>query len=300
MKTLQQVLAEADDRHVAIGHFNISDLVALKAVYLAAKELSVPVLVGVSEGERDFIGVRQIAVLVRSIREQDGFPIYLNADHTHSIAKAREAAEAGFDMVVFDASARPFEENVSMTAQAVREVKAIHPSIVVEGEIGFIGSSSSIHDQLPEGMSPLTTPEEASQFVARTGIDVLAPAVGTMHGMLKSMVQGHSEKRLNAIRIGEIKRATQKPLTLHGGSGTNNQDFLDAIGAGITIIHINTELRIAWRRGLEASLARSPNEVVPYRLLPDVVESVKRVAQTRLQLFNTQQHVPNTIQGAFR
>ncbi len=287
MKSLQQVLAEADQRKVAIGHFNISDLVALKAVYLAALELDLPVLVGVSEGERDFIGVHQAVALVRSLREQDGFPIYLNADHTHSAGKAREAAEAGFDMVVLDGSALPFEENVSMTAQAVREMKAIRPSIVVEGEIGFIGSSSSIHDALPEGMSPLTTPEEASQFVARTGVDVLAPAVGTMHGMLKSMVRGQSEKRLNAIRIGEIKRATQKPLTLHGGSGTNNQDFLDAIGAGITIIHINTELRIAWRRGFEASFAKNPNEVVPYRLLPSVVESVKQVVHSRLELFNT-------------
>jgi fructose-bisphosphate aldolase, class II len=104
---------------------------------------------------------------------------------------------------------------------------------------------------------------------------------------LKSMVRGQSEKRLNAKRIGEIKLATQKPLTLHGGSGTNSQDFLDAIAAGITIIHINTELRIAWRRGLEASLARNPNEVVPYHLLPEVVESVKQVVHSRLELFNS-------------
>jgi fructose-bisphosphate aldolase class II len=287
MKSLQQVLADASHQGVAVGHFNISDLVALKAVYSAAKELDVPVLVGVSEGERDFIGVRQAAALIRSIREQDGFPIFLNADHTHSLAKAREAAEAGFDMVAIDGSALPFEENVSMTAQAVREMKALHPSIVVEGEIGFIGSSSSIHDALPEGMSPLTTPEEARQFVARTGIDVLAPSVGTMHGMLKSMVRGQSEKRLDPVRIGEIRFATQKPLTLHGGSGTNDQDFLIAIRAGITIIHINTELRIAWRRGLEASLAKHPDDVVPYHLLPDVVESVKRVVLSRLELFNS-------------
>ncbi len=113
MKPLQQILAEADQQNVAVGHFNISDLVALKAVYLAAREVNVPVLVGVSEGERDFIGVHQIAALVRSIREQNGFPIYLNADHTHSIEKAREAAQAGFDLVVFDGSALPFEENVA-------------------------------------------------------------------------------------------------------------------------------------------------------------------------------------------
>jgi ketose-bisphosphate aldolase len=287
MDTLAYVLAEADKQKVAIGHFNISDLVALKAVYEAARELKTPVLIGVSEGERDFIGVHQIAALVRSIREQEAFPIFLNADHTHSIEKAREAARAGFDMVVFDGSALPLEENVATTRQAVSEMKAIHPSILVEGEIGFIGSSSSIHDKIPEDLSPLTMPEEASEFVRRTGVDILAPAVGTMHGMLKSMLQGQGKKHVDPARIAAIKRATGKPLTLHGGSGTDDQGFLNAIEAGITVIHINTELRVAWRRGMEASLAKLPNEVVPYKLLPDVVESVKQVVYSRLQLFNT-------------
>jgi fructose-bisphosphate aldolase class II len=287
MKPLQQVLAEADQQKVAVGHFNVSDLVALKAVYLAALELSVPVIVGVSEGERDFIGVFQIAALIRSIREQNTFPIFLNADHTHSIEKAREAAQAGFDSVVFDASALPFEENVAETKRAVIEMKAIHPSIVVEGEVGFIGSSSSIHDKIPDNMSPMTTPEQASEFVRRTGVDVLAPAVGTMHGMLKSMVDGETKKHVNPARIAAIKSATRIPLTLHGGSGTDDQGLLDAIQAGITIIHINTELRIAWRHGLESALAKRPDEVVPYKLLPDVVESIRRVVYSRLQLFNT-------------
>lgn len=287
MKKLQQVLADADKQKVAVGHFNISDLVALKAVNEAAREVNVPVLVGVSEGERDFFGVHQIAALVRSIREQEGFPIYLNADHTHCIEKAREAARAGFDMVVFDGSALPLEENVTRTKQAVSELKAIHPSILVEGEIGFIGSSSSIHDKIPEGMSRVTTPEEAKDFVSRTGVDILAPAVGTMHGMLESMLQGQGKKHVDPARIAAIKNATRKPLTLHGGSGTDDQGFLDAIEAGITIIHINTELRVAWRRGMEASLANKPNEVAPYKILPDVVESVRQVVYSRLRLFNT-------------
>lgn len=286
MKTLQQVLSEADEKGVALGHFNVSDLVALKAVYAAARELAVPVIVGVSEGEREFIGVPEIAAVVRSIREQDGFPLYLNADHTHSIEKAREAAQAGFDSIVFDCSALPFEENVAKTRQAVTELKAIRPSILVEGELGFIGSSSSIHDKVPENMSPMTTPEQASEFVRRTGVDVLAPAVGNMHGMLKSMVEGTARKHVDPVRIAAIKRATRKPLTLHGGSGTSDQGFRDAIEAGITIVHINTELRVAWRRGWESALAKMPDEVVPYKLLPEVVESVKQVVASRLRLFN--------------
>ena len=187
----------------------------------------------------------------------------------------------------FDGSALPFEENISKTKQAVTEMKAIQPSIVVEGELGFIGSSSSIHDKIPEDLSPMTTAEQASDFVQRTGVDVLAPAVGTMHGMLESMVEGKTKKHVDAARIAAIKRATQKPLTLHGGSGTDDQGFLDAIEAGITIIHINTELRVAWRRGLESALAAKPDEVVPYKLLPDVVESIRQVVYSRLQLFNT-------------
>ena len=231
----------------------------------------------VSDGER-------ILRARRSRRGRHGHPHWKNGP-IHRVRR-HTSAEAGFDSVVFDGSALPFEENVTKTKQAVTEMKAIQPSIVVEGEVGFIGSFSSIHDRIPEGMSPMTTPEQASEFVLRTGVDVLAPAVGTMHGMLKSMVEGETKKHVDAARIAAIKGATRKPLTLHGGSGTNDQGFLDAIEAGITIIHINTELRIAWRRGLESALARMPNEVVPYKLLPDVVESVKEVVYSRLRLFN--------------
>ena len=112
MHSLRNLLQEAQGNGVAIGHFNISDLVLLKAVFAAARELNVPVLVGLSEGEREFVGVRQIAAFVRSLREEFDFPIFLNADHTHSLAKGVEAAKAGFDSIVFDLSALPIEENV--------------------------------------------------------------------------------------------------------------------------------------------------------------------------------------------
>jgi fructose-bisphosphate aldolase, class II len=117
-------------------------------------------------------------------------------------------------------------------------------------------------------------------------VDLLAPAVGNMHGMLTSMVQGQTRKRLDIQRIAQIKSAAQVPLTLHGGSGTDDEDLRKAIAAGINIIHINTELRVAWRRGLEEGLAKQPHEVVPYKILPFAVESVKEVARSRLRLFN--------------
>src|ERR1700716_840940 len=116
---LRDTLERSQKEGVAVGHFNIADLVLLKAVFASARELNVTVLVGASEGEREFMGVRQIAALVRSLREEFDFPIFLNADHTHSLAKAVEAARAGFDAVALDASALAFEENVRLTKEAV-------------------------------------------------------------------------------------------------------------------------------------------------------------------------------------
>jgi fructose-bisphosphate aldolase, class II len=180
--------------------------------------------------------------------------------------------------------------NVKQTRQAVVALKSINPAILVEGEIGNIGTGSEIHESVPDHSKDLTTPEEAKQFVESTGIDILAPAVGNSHGMVQSMVQGNVRKRLDVKRIGEIKRASRSLLTLHGGSGTEDHDLQDAIAAGINIIHINTELRVAWRRGLEEAFAQKPREVVPYKLLPIAEESVKEVVSARLRLFN-QQHV---------
>jgi fructose-bisphosphate aldolase class II len=286
MHALREVLAQAQAAGAAIGHFNVADLVLLRAVFAAARELKVPVLVGASEGEREFIGTRQLAALVRSLREEFDFPIFLNADHTHSLAKAMEAVKAGFDTVVFDLSALPFEQNVRQTREAVEALKSINPAVLVEGEIGDIGTGSEIHAQAPDLSRGLTTPDDARQFVESTRVDILAPAVGNMHGMLESMVHGDTRKRLDIERIRQIKAAARVLLTLHGGSGTDDDDLRNAIAAGINIVHINTELRVAWRRGLEDGLAKQPDEVVPYRILPAAVDAVKKVASSRLKLFS--------------
>ena len=286
MKPLLEVLSDARRRKVAVGHFNFSDLTALNAVVEAARELKLPVMVGVSEGEREFVGVREAAALVKTKREESGLPIFLNADHTHSLAKAEDAARAGFDEVIFDGSALPFDRNVADTKRAVEALKSINPAILVEGEIGNIGASSTVLEKKPENMSALTTAEEAKQFVDATKVDVLAPAVGNMHGMLESMVSGEAHKRLNIERIAELENATGTFMTLHGGSGTDDEDFRRAIKAGMTIVHVNTELRIAWRRGIEAALKKSPHEVAPYKILPSGVDAIKEVVLARLKLFS--------------
>ena len=244
---LREYLIDSDVKGYALPHFNVSDLTALKAIVFSAKELNKPVMIGVSEGERDFIGLGEVAALVKSYREELGIPIFLNADHTHTLEGIRLAAEAGFDEVLFDGSKLPLEENLKQTKEAVAIAKAINPEIIVEGELGYIGSASAILENTPEGAAlsseMFTKPEEALAFIKETGIDVFSPAVGNMHGLLKSMVTGEVKKRLDIVRIGEIKKMCRVFMTLHGGSGTDDNDFVAAIKAGINIVHVNTELR---------------------------------------------------------
>jgi fructose-bisphosphate aldolase class II len=290
MKTLRETLVDADARRVAVGHFNISELAALKGIFEAAREQNVPVLIGVSEGEREFVGVRQAAALVKSLREEYDFPIFLNADHTHSLDKAKEAAEAGFDEILFDGSALPMEENIRQTVEAVKIIRSINPNIVIEGEIGYLGPSSEIVAERPAESLKFSTPEEAARFVEATGVDALAPAVGNMHGLLAKMVTGEEHKRLDIARIVEIKKAIAAAgcrfMTLHGGSGTADEDFKAAVAAGMTIVHVSSELRLAWRRGVGEGLAMNPNEIAPYKILPPAVAGIKKIVADRLKLFN--------------
>ncbi len=295
MESLKQLIIKAEENKVAIGHFNISDLAGLKAIFEAARELSfiihnsgfiIPVIIGVSEGEAGFIGYKQVAVLVKSLREQYNYPIFLNSDHTKSLEKIKEAVEAGFDAVLFDAGKLPLEENIKRTKEAVELAKSINPDVLVEAELGYLGASSVILKEIPKDAAikkeDLTKPEEAKKFVEETGIDLLAPAVGNIHGMFKNA----PNPALDIERIGELRRAAGIPLVLHGGSGITDSDFTKAIDAGISIIHINTEIRLAWRQGLEKALKENPEEIVPYKLLPVAVEEVKKVVSKRLKLFN--------------
>lgn len=282
---LRGVLSAAQAKGAAIGHFNISDVAIWKGVVGAAQDMQTAVIVGVSEGERTYLGTRQIAAVIRSLDDEIDVPVFLNADHTHSLASALEAAKAGFNSIVTDLSSLPFEENVEQTRQAVEALKSINPTIFVEGEIGDIGTGSEIHETASE-TGALTTVEEARQFVQATGVDALAPAIGNRHGMSRSMVEGSSRKHLDLGRIAEIKTAVKCFLTLHGGSGTEEKDFVGAIQAGINIIHVNTELRVAWRRGLEKGLAADTSEVAPYKILPEAIAAVEDVVKSRLRLFS--------------
>ncbi|KKT78932.1 MAG: Ketose-bisphosphate aldolase, class-II, partial [Parcubacteria group bacterium GW2011_GWF2_44_8b] len=214
MKTLREYLAWAEEKQVALGHFNISDSEGFKAVVEAAQILKVPTIVGISEGEREFLGLKEAVALVKTARE-NGLPIFLNADHTYSVEKSRTAIDAGVDSIIIDEADKPYEENVRLTKEVVNYARAKGAGTVVEGELGFIGQSSKIMDKLPEGVSEKTQtdPQEAAKFVQETGVDLFAPSVGNIHGMIKT-----GNPKLNIERIKSIKKAVTVPLVLHGGS----------------------------------------------------------------------------------
>jgi fructose-bisphosphate aldolase class II len=286
MSKLLAIVKNAESAKVAVGHFNVANLEMLKAVAMTAKKLSVPVIIGLSEGEREFVGVEAASTLIASLGEELKIHIFLNADHTYSLEKVAEAARAGYDSIVFDGSKLEFEENIKRTKEAVKIAKKIKKDILVEGELGYIGSGSKILKELPEGAAitaeDFTCPDEAARFVKETGVDMLAPAVGNIHGMFA----GALNPKLDVKRIREVHKAAGVPLVLHGGSGISDEDFLAAIDAGISVIHISTELRMTWRKGLEASLKENPDEIAPYKLMSNVLAGMEKVIEKRLRLFN--------------
>ncbi|KKR79856.1 MAG: Ketose-bisphosphate aldolase, class-II [Candidatus Nomurabacteria bacterium GW2011_GWA2_40_9] len=285
MKTLRQYIKEANEKGVAIGHFNISNLEALHGIYNAAKKLNLPVIIGLSEGEEKFLGREEAVALVHTIRERDDYPIFLNADHHASFNSVKACIDAGFDAVIIDAAKLPYEENVAVTKQCVeyahKVMKNTGRDILVEAEMGYIGSGSDMKDSIPEGAGILTNPDEAKKFVEETGIDLLAPSVGSIHGLIKS-----GKPHINAELVKEIRKTVGIPLVLHGGSGLRDEDFVNAIKAGISIVHINSEIRLAYKEAVEKFIEANPSEITPAKILTGAVQAIEEVVEARLRLFN--------------
>ena len=286
MKTFRECVLDAVRNKTAIGHFNMANMEMLHGIFGSAKSLSVPVIIGLSEGERNFIGVRETVAVVKRLRDEHNFPIFLNADHTYSFDKVKEAVDVGFDSVIFDGTELPFEENIKITKQCVEYARSVNSEIIVEGELGFIGKSSKVLSAIPAGVKIseefLTKSEEAERFVKGTGVDLLAPAVGNIHGMLGE----GKDPALHIDRIKAIRESVGIPLVLHGGSGNSADDYKKAIFAGMVIIHISTELRVAYRKALQLSLQENPDEVAPYKYLKGAVQAVERVVTEKLKVFN--------------
>ncbi len=282
--TLKETILDAKARKVAIGHFNISNLEAVRAIKEAVIETGLPIIIGVSDKEEEFFGIDEIVTLVKLYRSQ-GLPIFLNADHSYTVERAKKVIDAGFDAVIYDGAELSIEENIKNTKEVVDYAKMKNPDCIVEAEFGFIGKSSNIMDSIPEGAvleEFLSKPEEAKKFVEETGVDMLAPAVGNIHGMLKNM----PNPRLDIERIKSISEMTGVPLVLHGGSGISEEDFKKAIQSGMCIVHINTELRLAFKTALLEGIKNNADQVAPYKILKPTQEAMKKVIIEKLKIFN--------------
>ncbi len=285
MKTLHDYLTEAQKNKTALGHFNAGTLEMVQSIVAAAKATGLPVIVGVSEGERDALGIGTVVAMIKELRDETGHPTFLNADHTYSVERVKEAIDAGFDSVIFDGAKLPLEENIAKTKECVDYARASGREVLIEAELGFIGSGSQLLDAVPEGAAVteemMTSVDDAKRFVTETGIDLFAPAVGNIHGMLKS----GTDPRLSIPRIKAIAESVGVPLVLHGGSGTTDEDYRDAIKAGIAEVHVSTELRKAFKETLEESLAASEGELAPYKYIKSADDAVEAIVAARLKLF---------------
>ena len=289
--TLQEWLERAGKEGWALPHFNISDAITLRAICMAAKNLKSPIMIGTSEGERKFIGAGQAVALVRAFQEEYGIPIFLNADHHKSAEAAKEAIDAGYDSVHIDLSRENNKKNFAGTKEVVEYAKAKNPDISVEGELGYLPTESSkIYKEVVEvDQESLTKPEEAAEFVKKTGVDRFAPAVGNLHGIAAN------EPKLDFQRIEAIRSALPDDvaLVLHGGSGISDEDIKKAIQAGINNIHINTELRVVYRKALEEFFKQNPDETTPYKFLKAPLEAMQRKAEEKLRLFGAVRKIEN-------
>lgn len=284
MKTLREEIAFAQTEGRAIGHFNVGNMEMVVAVVNAVRATGLPAIIGVSEGERDAFGVKQIKALIDSYKAE-GLPIYLNADHTYSVERVKEAIDAGFDAVIFDGAKLSKEENISKTKECVVYAKASGRDVLVEAELGFIGSGSQMLDAIPEGAAStedmMTKADEATEFVTETGVDLFAPAVGNIHGLIR----GSGNPHLSIERVQQIATAAGVPLVLHGGSGISDEDFVNAVKAGIRMIHISTELRLAYRQAMTKAFSDNADELAPYKLSREAVNAVQVIVEQRLKLF---------------
>lgn len=285
MKTLREYIKEAEEKKVAIGHFNFSNLEGFHAIYGAAKKLNLPVIVALSEGEEKFVGLAEGAALVKTIRERDSYPIFLNADHHHSFESVKNCIDIGFDMVIIDGTELSFEENLKLTKQCVEYARLVTKDtgrdILVEAELGFIGSGSNIKNTIPEGAGILTKIEDAKKFVEMTGIDMFAPSVGSIHGLIKT-----GKPHIDAELVKEIKETVKIPLVLHGGSGLRDEDFTNAIKAGISVVHINSEIRLAYEEAVGEFIKNNNEEINPSKILQPAIDAMEKIVEARLKLFN--------------
>jgi fructose-bisphosphate aldolase class II len=279
MGSLNEILRKATKEGWATGHFNASTLEQMRVICRVCKELGSPAIIGTSEGEREHIGLYEAVALRQALRHEFDISVFLNADHSKSVDSAQAAIDAGYDSIHIDLSAQSFDENAAGTAEIVKRAHAQDTEASVEGELGYLRGDSKIqHHKIEVKAEDYTKPEEAAAFVDKTGVDRLAIAVGNVHGIWLD------EPALEIERIRMIRNLVPNTcsLVLHAGSGIPDEQIRAAIQAGIANVHINTDIRVAFTKGLREHLTEHPEETTPYKLFPEAEEAMAKVVEEKL------------------
>lgn len=270
----------------AVGAFNVDNQETLIAIARAAQRLHSPVLVEVSEGEVQAIGVQNIRDMVNNYKAEYGIEMYLNLDHSPTVESCKHAIDAGFEFIHIDISQANHdasdEEIIAKTREVVEYAK--FTGALVESEPHYFGGSSNVHTEsinYEEIKKTFSTPAGAKAFVDATGIDTFAAAVGNLHGKYPV------PKQLDLELLAAIRQAIDCGISLHGGSGTPLHYFKDAAHIGVSKININSDMRYAFRTTLEKVLAEHPNEYAVVKLMPEVYKAVQEVVEEKVIAFGS-------------
>lgn len=279
--SLKEILPQAVREKYAVGHFNINNLEFAQAILQAAQEEQSPVILAVSPGYLPHLGGLKLAsAMVRALIEEYEItiPVALHLDHGQSFAQCLQAIDAGFTSVMIDASHHPLETNLAITQKVVEAAHALNVS--VEAELGRIsGQEDDLVVDETEAMYAI--PEECERLVRETGIDCLAPALGSVHGPYKG------KPHLHFKRMEQIQQLTGIPLVLHGGTGLPLRDIQQAIALGTAKINVNTENQLAWIHAIREELAKDPEGYDPRSYLGVAREAIKDTVKAKMREFGS-------------
>ncbi len=279
-RKIKEILENCQKEGKAIGQFNFSSIEQLQGILLAAKETQTPVICGTSQGEADFFGMKEAVAFLKIAREREGVEAFLNLDHGRDLETIKKAIDAGYDMVHFDGSRLPFEENMRLAKEVVSCARK--RGVFVEGEVSQIKGRSVVSDEKIEEFS-LTSVEKVAKFIEGAGIDSVAFDVGSVHGI-------HRESpEIKTGRVAELLRIVSCLPVLHGGSGISEEKIKELVSSGVVKININTELRLVWHNTLLEKMKQDEREIVPYKLLPFARDAVCRKVKEKIRIFNNDQ-----------
>lgn len=277
--SMTDMLNKARKEGYAVGQFNINNLEFTQAILQAAEEEKSPVILGVSEGAGKYMGgFKAVVPMVKGLMESFGttVPVAIHLDHGSSFEKCKEAVDAGFTSVMIDASSKPLEENIRITAEVVEYAHEHGAS--VEAELGVVGGQED--DVIADGVI-YADPKECEELVKQTDIDCLAPALGSVHGPYKG------EPNLGFKEMEEISKQSDLPLVLHGGTGIPTKDIQRAISLGTAKINVNTENQIASTKVIREILDNDKQVYDPRKYLGPAREAIKETVQGKMREFGS-------------